>query len=66
MIGAGGEISISPASPMWMDIQIVSPNGTSVELPLKQGYFEARVPNALMESVESSGSFEINWIDFYR
>lgn len=48
----GGERLITPASPLWMDIQP------------EQEYFEIKLPNALTQEKPEAFSFE--WVDFYR
>ena len=48
----GGERAVTPASPLWMDIQ------------REQGYFEIKLPNAMTQKTPDSFSFE--WVDFYR
>jgi hypothetical protein len=48
----GGERAITPASPLWMDIQP------------EQEYFEIKLPNALTQEKPEAFSFE--WVDFYR
>ncbi len=52
-------------SPFWMDIRILTGDGKpSRELPLKDGYFEMRLPRPFFEG--NPKSITLNWIDFYR
>jgi hypothetical protein len=52
-------------SPLWTDIRIVGSDGRPArELPLKDGYFEMRLPRAFFEGRPKS--ITLNWIDFYR
>jgi hypothetical protein len=48
-------------SPLWTDIRIV---GGANEIPLKDGYFEVRLPCAFFEA--NPKSITLNWIDFFR
>jgi len=58
-----GERPITPDSPSWLDITIVSDQATP-HIPLDQGYFEITLPKGLL--TEADSSFSIQWIDFYR
>ena len=60
---AGTETPLLPVHPLWLDIHIVT-NEASVNIPLRDGYFELELPQELLE--QSGDSFEIQWIDFYR
>jgi hypothetical protein len=52
-------------SPFWTDIRIVGSDGKPArELPLKEGYFEVRLPRALFEG--NPKTVMVGWIDFYR
>jgi hypothetical protein len=52
-------------SPFWMDIRILSSDGKPADkIPLKNGYFEMRLPGALFRG--NPRSITLNWIDFYR
>ncbi len=52
-------------SPLWTDIRIVGGDGKPAkELPLKDGYFEMKLPQAFFDS--NPKSVTLNWIDFYR
>ncbi len=49
----------------WMEIRMVEKDGKPVKtIPLKDGYFEMRLPKALFE--DNPKSITLNWIDFYR
>lgn len=51
--------------PYWMEIRMVGKDGEPVEtIPLKDGYFEMRLPKSLFE--DNPKSITLNWIDFYR
>ena len=58
-----GERSITPDSPSWLDIALVSEQSTP-NIPLDQGYFEITLPEGLL--TEADRSFSIQWVDFYR
>jgi hypothetical protein len=52
-------------NPLWTDIRIVGDDGKPAkELPLKGGYFEIALPNALL--VANQKAITLSWIDFYR
>jgi hypothetical protein len=56
---------VDEQSPFWMDIRILSSDGKPArELPLKDGYFEMRLPKLFFEG--NPRSITLNWIDFYR
>jgi hypothetical protein len=59
----GGEHSIEPDSPLWLDIRVVSGKDTP-HIPLDQGYFEIALPKNFLN--DGRHSFSIQWIDFYR
>lgn len=50
-----------PIDPLWLKVEIVS---SVQDIPLQDGYFEIRIPQAFLE--QSGNAFEIQWIDFYR
>jgi hypothetical protein len=51
--------------PLWTDIRILNGDGTPArQTPLKGGYFEMTLPQALFEG--NPKSLTIHWIDFYR
>ncbi len=51
--------------PYWMQIRLIGKDGEPVEtIPLKDGYFEMRLPKSLFE--DNPKSITLNWIDFYR
>jgi len=52
-------------SSYWLEIRRVSDDGKqATTIPLKDGYFEIRLPKALFEG--NPESITINWIDFHR
>src|SRR5262249_2839812 len=52
-------------SPLWIEIRLVGANGKPAqEIPLKDGYFEARVPKAFFK--DNPQTISVRWIDFYR
>lgn len=59
----GGEHSITPDSPLWLGIRVVS-GEDSPHIPLDQGYFEITLPKDFLH--DGRRSFSIRWIDFYR
>ncbi|TWT84913.1 hypothetical protein CA13_63940 [Planctomycetes bacterium CA13] len=51
--------------PLWMEIRMVDKDGEPTKtIPLKEGYFEMKLPKALLE--DNPKSIRLNWIDFYR
>ena len=59
------EMPLDAKSPYWINIQMVGADGkTGTQIPLKDGYFELRMPQAFFEN--NPKSITINWIDFYR
>ena len=63
LISSGGESSIMPGHPLWMNVEIVSDQPTK-KLPLEDGYFEITFPKAFIQ--KAGNSFAVQWIDFYR
>jgi hypothetical protein len=59
----GGTRPIASDSSFWLDVQVVSAQATPA-IPLRQGYFEIRLPKGLLD--DRRRSFAIRWIDFYR
>jgi hypothetical protein len=57
----GGERPITPDSPHWMEIKVVSDQS---RIPLEQGHFEITLPKDVFG--KGRRSFSIRWIDFYR
>jgi hypothetical protein len=52
-------------SPFWTDIRIVGGDGKPTkEIPLKDGFFEMKLPKAFFEG--NPKSITVSWIDFYR
>jgi len=52
-------------SPLWIEIRLVGANGKPAqEIPLKDGYFEARLPKAFFK--DNPQTISVRWIDFYR
>ncbi|HBI43799.1 MAG TPA: hypothetical protein DDY78_13250 [Planctomycetales bacterium] len=59
----GKEITpLDEKSPLWTDIRIGGDGKPAKELPLKDGYFEMTLPQALCEG--NPKSITVNWIDF--
>jgi len=57
--------ALDSKSPFWMEIRRVSDDGKkATTIPLKDGYFEIQLPNALFD--DDPKSITVNWIDFYR
>jgi hypothetical protein len=56
---------LSSKHPYWMEIRMVGKDGKPAKtIPLKHGYFEMQLPEALLE--ENPKSITVSWIDFYR
>jgi hypothetical protein len=52
-------------SPLWMEFRVVAADGKPArELPLKDGYFEVRLPKAFFK--DNPQTVSAHWIDFYR
>jgi hypothetical protein len=62
-LSEGGERPITPDSPLWLDVRIVS-GQAAPQTPLDQRHFEIRLPKDLLH--DGRRSFSIRWIDFYR
>ena len=62
-LSEGGEYSITPDSPLWLHIRIVS-SRVAPDIPLDQGHFEITLPRDFLH--DEHRSFSIRWIDFYR
>ena len=62
-LSEGGERPLTPDSPLWLDIRIVS-GQAAPQIPLGQRHFEIRLPKDLLH--DGRRSFSIRWIDFYR
>ncbi|MFO0816461.1 MAG: hypothetical protein U1A77_00885 [Pirellulales bacterium] len=58
---SGAEQTIDSTDPYFAAVRLV---GEERQIPLKQGYFELRIPRKLLEG--SARSLRIQWIDFYR
>lgn len=61
VLSDNGEQVLRSFDALWLDIEIVS---NSPRIPLEDGYFEVVVPKEFLRT--SGGSFEMQWIDFYR
>ena len=49
----------------WMEIRMIGGDGKPAKtIPLKDGYFEMRLPSAIFEG--NPKSITVGWIDFYR
>jgi hypothetical protein len=58
-------LPMPPDDRYWIDITWVSnPADGEPEIPIKDGYFEAKLPAILLE--ENFGSISVRWIDFFR
>ena len=56
---------LNSKSPYWIEIRILDSEGASVKaIPLKDGYFESKLPKKFFEG--NPMSFKMEWIDFYR
>lgn len=61
---AGQERSISPDSPYWMKMSIISKGTSPNTIPLQDGYIEVEAPEDLIKGGQRK--FSMRWIDFYR
>lgn len=66
MLGGMGaqETSLTPDSSYWMDVNIVTAEGTEANIPLEDGYFEVTPPADFLQSDHTG--FSLEWLDFYR
>jgi hypothetical protein len=62
-LSEGEERPITPDSPLWLDIRIVSGQAAS-QITLDQRYFEIRLSKDFLR--DARRSFSMRWIDFYR
>lgn len=58
-----GEYPILRGHPLWLEIEVVSDQPIK-KIPLEEGYFEITFPKEFNKKI--GGSFEIQWVDFYR
>lgn len=59
------ESLLDEKSPFWMSVRILAGDGKPAKgIPLKDGYFELQLPQAIFEG--NPKSIVLNWIDFYR
>lgn len=64
-VGDSATQSLSPGSPYWLSVTIVSTaTTTGSQVPLADGYFEVTVPPAFLQG--NHRAFRIAWVDFYR
>lgn len=61
--GAGSELPILPADPLWMPVEIVTTQPEK-SIPLEGGYFKITLPKEFLRQAGDSFGFE--WVDFYR
>ena len=61
IISGNGEQVLRSFDALWLDIEIVS---DAPKIPLENGHFEIVIPKEFVQT--SGGSFEIQWIDFFR
>ena len=59
----GGERAITPDSPFWLGVRIVS-DMAAPRIPLDDGHFDITLPKDFLR--EGGRAFSIRWIDFYR
>jgi hypothetical protein len=59
------EAPLDAKSPFWTEVRIIGSDGQPARaIPLKDGYFEMRLPRVFLE--DNPKSITVNWIDFYR
>lgn len=64
-LNGGDEVPITPASPYWMNVEIVhGANSSETTFPLEGGFFQVDAPAAFTDSHQRE--FSIAWIDFFR
>ena len=51
-------------SPFWMAIRACGKDGKTVDVPVKDGYFEMTLPRAFF--ADNPRSITVSWVDFYR
>lgn len=59
----GSEQPLEPANPLWMEVQIVSPEREPV-FPLREGHLAINLPDTVLR--EGKDAFSIRWVDFFR
>lgn len=58
-------VLLDDKSPYWLDLRMIGSDGKpSGAIPLKDGYFEIKLPKRLFEG--NPQSITVDWIDFYR
>ena len=60
----GKEQKVEPGSPYWMEIRIVAGAGGKPKIPLEDGYFDVRIPKAMLG--DDAKSISLRWIDLLR
>jgi hypothetical protein len=55
---------LSPDSPYWMKMSLISMDAVPAAIPLQEGYIEVEMPDHLLSG--GYHKFSIRWIDFYR
>ena len=56
---------LDSTSPLWTEIRLIGSDGKLTQtIPLKDGYFEIKIPKALLEA--NPQAITVSWIDFYR
>ena len=59
------DIPLNTESPYWMPIRMIGSDGKQTKsIPLKDGYFEVKLPKKFFE--DNPKLITLNWIDFYR
>lgn len=59
------EKKVEKDSPYWTEIKMIGPDGKpTTTIPLKNGYFEIVLPNALFQ--DNPRILTLSWINFYR
>ena len=61
----GDDREVDKTSPYWTDVKVLGSDGKStLDYPLKDGYFEVALPAALLR--DQPKTITLSWIDFYR
>lgn len=59
------ETPLNKESPYWLQVRMIGNDGKQTKtLPIKDGYFEIKLPKKFLE--ENPKSITLKWIDFYR
>ncbi|HMN30656.1 MAG TPA: hypothetical protein PKE45_21065 [Caldilineaceae bacterium] len=60
---AGGETSITPGDPKWLETRLASSTGEPA-IPMQDGYIEVVLPPQVIKQARQA--FTVHWVDFFR